>query len=73
MSETIEVKFDGHVLIPNAPVDLPRDRTLRIRVEVVEGESPRFAEFLDFATDLPDAPADLAAQHDRHEFESPKQ
>lgn len=36
----IRVRFDGHVLIPLEPVDLPLDRTLILHVEPVPRPAP---------------------------------
>ena len=33
---------------------------------------PRYADLLDLAADLPDAPPDLAAQHDHYLYGTPK-
>jgi len=71
MTQTLDAHFDGSVIVPDAPVDLPTGRRLRIRVEVVD-ESERFAELLDLAADLPDAPPDLALQHDHYLTGTPK-
>jgi hypothetical protein len=37
-----------------------------------ESEGERFAELLDLAADLPDAPSDLSEQHDHYLYGSPK-
>lgn len=34
----IRVRFDGKALIPEQPVELPRDRTLIVHVEAESGE-----------------------------------
>jgi len=73
MSQTISAHFDGKVLIPDEPVQLPVGTPLVLRVEISESTSPRFAEFLQLAADLPDAPTDLATQHDHYLYGSPKQ
>lgn len=65
MSHSIAAHFDGQFIVPDEPVQLPVGQPLRVHVEVV-GAAPRFAEFLGFARDLPDAPADLSAQHDHY-------
>lgn len=41
----IRARFDGKALIPEQPVDLPRDRTLIIHVEA-ESDHARDAAFL---------------------------
>ena len=72
MTQTIAAHFDGKVIVPDDPVDLPAGQRLTVRLEPVPATGPRFAEFLDFAADLPDAPADLSAQHDHYLYGSPK-
>lgn len=72
MTRKITAHFDGKAIIPDEPVQLPVGQPLRVQIEVQEGESPRFADLLDFAADLPDAPSDLAAQHDHYLYGSPK-
>ncbi len=72
MTQTFTVRFDGKVLIPDGPVELPVGQTLKVHLEVPENASPRFADLAQFAADLPDAPTDLAAQHDHYLYGSPK-
>jgi hypothetical protein len=72
MTCSLTAHFDGKVFIPDEPVQLPVGQPLRIHVEVVEPTSPRFAELLRLAVDLPDAPSDLSAQHDHYLYGSPK-
>lgn len=72
MKQTISAHFDGQVIVPEEPVELPAGQRLRVRLELVESLTPRFADFLRFAADLPDAPCDMAAQHDHYLYGSPK-
>jgi hypothetical protein len=77
MTQIVSAHFDGKVIVPDEPVGTP----LRISVEVQEsrkpadgtaaqpaasGAVPRFAGLLALSADLPDAPPDLAAQHDHY-------
>jgi hypothetical protein len=71
MSHSIAAHFDGQVIVPDEPVQLPIGQALRVHVELVEA-APRFAELLRFASDFPDASPDLAAQHDHYLFGTPK-
>jgi len=71
MTQVITAHFDGKVIVPDEPVQLPVGEPLRLHVEMVESEPP-FADLLRFAADLPDAPSDLAAQHDHYLYGSPK-
>ncbi|MBI1832572.1 MAG: antitoxin family protein [Planctomycetes bacterium] len=73
MSQIINAHFDGRVLIPDEPVQLPVGTPLVLRVDIPEAAAPRFFDLLQFAADLPDAPGDLAAQHDHYLYGSPKQ
>jgi hypothetical protein len=66
MSDSIAAHFDGEFIVPDEPLQLPVGQRLRIHVQLVEPSPPRFAEFLNFASDLPDAPPDLSAQHDHY-------
>ena len=72
MTQTIRAHFDGKVIVPDQPVQLPVGQPLRVHLELEEPSSPRFADFLRFAADLPDAPPDVAAQHDHYLYGSPK-
>lgn len=72
MTQTITAHFDGKAIIPDEPVQLPVGQPLRIHLELIGGAAPRFADFLRFAADLPDAPIDLAAQHDHYLYGAPK-
>ena len=72
MTQTIRAHFDGKVIIPDEPVQLPVGQSLRLHLELVEAPPPAFADLLRFAVDLPDAPPDLAAQHDHYLYGSPK-
>ncbi len=69
---TISAHFDGQVIVPDRPLELPVGQTLRVRLEVVGDASPRFADLLELETDLPDAPSDISAQHDHYLYGSPK-
>lgn len=72
MTQTVIAHFDGKVIVPDEPLQLPVGQRLRVQVEVVEPASPPFASLLGFAADLPDAPSDLAAQHDHYLYGTPK-
>ncbi|MBM4050318.1 MAG: hypothetical protein FJ279_34920 [Planctomycetes bacterium] len=72
MTQTIKAHFDGKVIVPDEPVQLPAGQTLRVKVEIAETAPARFGDLLRFAAYLPDAPRDLAAQHDHYLYGSPK-
>jgi len=63
MSPIIPAHFDGRVIVPDSPLELPDGQRLIVRLETVK---PRFADLLDLAADLPGAPSDLAARHEEY-------
>ncbi len=83
---TLKARFDGRVLIPEQPVDLPQGRVLEIHVEDVapaapvtngatSGQKSTLAALADWAAQLPgspDSPTDGAAQHDHYLYGTPK-
>ncbi len=72
MTQSLAAHFDGTVIVPDEPVRLPVGQRLRVTLELAEPDVPRFADFLRLEADLPDAPPDLAAQHDHYLYGSPK-
>jgi hypothetical protein len=72
MTRSLTAHFDGKVIVPDEPVQLPIGQPLRVLVEVQVPAAAPFADLLGFAADLPDAPPDLAAQHDHYLYGSPK-
>jgi len=69
MSTSFSAHFDGRVIIPDQPVSLPVGQQLQISVEAVPGQ---FIELTQFASDIPDSPGDLSAQHDHYLYGTPK-
>ena len=72
MDHTIIAHFDGKVIIPDEPVNLPVGQRLQVHLEVTDIPKAPFADLLQFEADLPDAPSDLAAQHDHYLYGCPK-
>ena len=72
MIQMITAHFDGNVLVPDEEVELPVSQPLRLHIELTNSATPRFADLLGLEADLPDAPSDLAAQHDHYLCGSPK-
>ena len=72
MTRIIKAHFDGKVFVPDEPVELPVGQSLQIQVELANGTVGPFADLVRFAADLPDAPSDLAAQHDHYLYGTPK-
>lgn len=66
MTKSISAHFDGHVLVPDEPVELPIGQPLKVVIQVGDETTNRFADLRALAADLPDAPADLALQHDHY-------
>ena len=58
-------------MVPDEVVELPIGQPLLLHVDLTSSATPRFDDLLDMEADLPDAPADLAAQHDRYLYGSP--
>jgi hypothetical protein len=76
--KTLKAHFDGKVLVPDEPVDLPVNRPLELRVESL-GKSPDAPAALDALADLARSVSvrasgrtDLAAQHDHYLYGAPK-
>jgi hypothetical protein len=76
--KTLKVHFDGRVLVPDEPVDLPLNRPLELSVVSCD-EPSRAAAALDKLAALAhnhpigsSKPRDLAAQHDHYLYGTPK-
>ena len=73
----LKVHFDGRVLVPDEPVNLPVNCPLQVQVEPVKGpakaEKP-LLKLLEVARKfpVPHGPADGAAQHDHYLYGLPK-
>ena len=72
MTQMISAHFDGKVLVPDEAVELPVGEPLRLHIELTSSAPSRFADLIELEVDLPDAPPDLAAQHDHYLYGSPK-
>lgn len=80
MTTRLRVHFDGQVLIPEGPVDLPVGSSLEVVVRAPEepaGSSAAAADLASWIEALPPLPAgalpgDLAAQHDHYLYGTPK-
>lgn len=74
----LKAHFDGKVLVPDEPVDLPRDCALEVHVKLLTGEAggdrplKRLAALLAQFPSDPNAPTDGAAQHDHYLYGTPK-
>ena len=76
MTTTIKARFDGKVLVPEEPVDLPTGCVLDVQVTVVEQPvKPPLMKLLEVVGPMPetgDLPRDGAAQHDHYLYGLPK-
>ena len=78
MTTTLIAHFDGKVIVPDEPVELPTDCPLEIRVETTgthsarPGSLARLAERAGKIVANSDAPTDAAAQHDHYLYGQPK-
>jgi hypothetical protein len=77
VTTSMRVKFDGKVLVPEGPVDLPVGPSLEVRI--AEPPSPEtsapLALLAELAENLPPRngpPTDRAAQHDHYLYGTPK-
>jgi hypothetical protein len=73
----LKAHFDGKVLIPDEPVNLPTNCVLEVRVEPVRKTSANehsLQRLLEVAKRFPvtDGAADGAAQHDHYLYGTPK-
>ena len=77
----LKAHFDGKVLVPDEPVDLPVNCALKVQVEEVKkletpsAEDKPLLELLKMVEALPhnpDWPSDGAAQHDHYLYGLPK-
>ncbi len=74
---TLKAHFDGKVLVPDEPVNLPLNCALEVRVKPLGPPPPphkSLARLLDVARRFPvlDGPSDGAAQHDHYLYGLPK-
>ena len=67
--------FDGRVLIPEKPIDLPKDCLLQVLVEPVKPKVRPLSKLAELAGTFPDdseLPNDAASQHDHYLYGLPK-
>lgn len=77
MTRTVTARFDGKVLVPTTPVELPIDQDLKLTISdsLPDNEKTplqRLVEQLDQLPPATDLPADLSAQHDHYLYGTPK-
>jgi hypothetical protein len=77
MTTKLRARFDGHVLIPEGPVELPTECVIELDARPLTDEKPkttlqRLAEIAAKYPADPDSPGDAAAQHDHYLYGTPK-
>jgi len=73
---TVNAHFDGSAIIPDEPLDLPRNQALIVQIEPVGGtgeaaEDSALAWLAANAVESDTLPADLADQHDHYLYGRP--
>lgn len=74
----IKVHFDGKVLVPDEPIELPVNEPLHAYVHPARPNPPAESSLKELAETMarfpsdPDAPTDRAAQHDHYLYGHPK-
>ena len=73
----LELKYDGHVFIPQQPVDLPAGYKVVVSVASTTDSAPEksLLDLVRLADEFPrdpNAPTDRAAQHDHYLYGTPK-
>jgi hypothetical protein len=73
----INAHYDGRVIIPDQPVDLPPNQALIVRIEAKNVDELPAREFAlawlaANASDSPELPSDLSHQHDHFLYGVPK-
>jgi hypothetical protein len=69
---TVSAHFDGKVIVPDEPLDLPPNQALRIQIEPIGEEESALAWIAANAVDSDALPTDLAEQHDHYLYGRPK-
>ena len=77
---TVKATFDGHVFVPQGPVDLPVGFELEIPLQDLppretarhKGSLVRLADRLKQFPDNPDLPTELAEQHEHYLYGTPR-
>lgn len=79
----IRAHYDGKYLVPDEPLQLPRDKPLKVQIDLEQTEASddggQVSAFLKELADLaeampadPQLPSDGAAQHDHYLYGTPK-
>jgi hypothetical protein len=73
---TVNAHYDGKVLIPDKPLDLPLNQAVVVQIEAVldeadEGVESSLTWIAENAVEVDPLPADLAANHDHYLYGGP--
>lgn len=73
---TVNAHYDGRVIIPDEPLDLPPNQALVVRIETVastteNSEASALSWLAANAVENPTQPTDLADQHDHYLYGVP--
>jgi hypothetical protein len=74
----LRAHFDGRVIVPDEPMDLPEGSILEVQINSVRRPAPKrapLAELAEMIDKLPapeGTPTDGAAQHDHYLYGTPK-
>ena len=71
----IKAHFDGKVLVPDEPVDLPVNQPIEVFARPLEDKRPPLLELAEALSQFPpnpNSPKDAAAQHDHYLYGTPK-
>ena len=73
----INAHYDGRVIVPDEPLDLPANRALIMRIEAKNAVEPPAREsalawLVANASDGTNLPSDLSHQHDHYLYGTPK-
>ena len=72
----VKAHYDGKVLIPDEPVDLPKNEPLLVHIEFARKKKPQGIAALQWLAENAVAddslPADLSYQHDHYLYGTPK-
>ncbi|HXP88661.1 MAG TPA: hypothetical protein VN841_28280 [Bryobacteraceae bacterium] len=68
---TVNAHFDGKVIIPDEPLDLPPNQALIVQIQPVDARDeivrePALSWLADHAVENDTLPADLAERHDHY-------
>jgi len=69
--------YDGRVIVPDEPIDLPRNQALVVQIETRGADQPpgresALAWLAANASESADIPSDLSHQHDHYLYGTPK-